>query len=249
MTHRQYQLNKQNLQALQRRPVRTCSIWKCPKPTMPVGNLCNRHHKIETRSGSAYNRSINARSRAPFRRSVQHVLKMLLNRHDEDTVMMLHEMDALLNGLSGYPAQNSLRGLPPTERARALLYHIRRQGSRYRSRPANAGAGLRILIHALAVEIMSRSGKLPCSAPRYLKTQVARAVYGLLRSEVKVYEIDCGNGRMLKQKVVTKKMSMQSKNVVRHLYSVLEPIYWLWLTKEHVAMVLRQKWILAEEVR
>jgi hypothetical protein len=33
------------------------------------------------------------------------------------------------------------------------------------------------------------------------------------------------------------------------LYSVLEPAYWLWLTKEHVATVLRQKWVLAEEVR
>jgi hypothetical protein len=32
------------------------------------------------------------------------------------------------------------------------------------------------------------------------------------------------------------------------LYSVLEPVYWLWLTKEHVATVLRQKWVLAEEV-
>jgi hypothetical protein len=76
-----------------------------------------------------------------------------------------------------------------------------------------------------------------------------KLTYGLLHSEVKVYEIDCGNGRMLKQKVVTKKMSMQSKNVVRHLYSVLEPIYRLWLTKEHVAAVLQQKWVLAEEVR
>lgn len=48
---------------------------------------------------------------------------------------------------------------------------------------------------------------------------------------------------------MTKKMSLQSKNVVRHLYSVLEPVYRLWFTKEHVAMVLGQKWVLAEEVR
>jgi hypothetical protein len=177
MTYRQRQLNKQNLQALQRRPGRKCSVWKCPKPTLPVGNLCNRHHKIETRSGSAYNSSITARTRAPFRRSVQHVLKVLLNRHDEATVMMLNEMKALLHCLGGYPAQNSLRGLPPKERARALLYHIKRQESRYHSRPANEGAALRILLHSLAVEIMNRAGKLPCSAPRYLKTQVARAVY------------------------------------------------------------------------
>jgi len=84
--------------------------------------------------------------------------------------MMLHEMDAVLACLPGHPAQNSLRGLPPKERASALLYHIKRQESRYRSRPANEGAALRILIHALAVEIMSRAGKLPCSAPMYLKT-------------------------------------------------------------------------------
>lgn len=190
MSYRQRQLNKQNLQALQRRPVRKCSVWKCSKPTLPVGNLCNRHHKIETRSGSAYNSSITARLRAPFRRSVQHVLKVLLNRSDEATVMMWHEMDALLNGLSGYPAQNSLRGLPPKERASALLYHIKRQGGRYRSRPANERAALRILIHALAVEIMGRAGKLPCSAPQYLKTQVARAVYGLLRADIRVYETE-----------------------------------------------------------
>ena len=56
-------------------------------------------------------------------------------------------------------------------------------------------------------------------------------------------------GMILKNRVVTKKMSLQSKNVVRHLYSVLEPIYRFWLTKEHVATVLRQKWVLAEEVR
>jgi hypothetical protein len=55
-------------------------------------------------------------------------------------------------------------------------------------------------------------------------------------------------GVILKNRVVTKKMSLQSKNIVRHLYSVLEPVYRLWLTKEHVTMVLRQKWVLAEEV-
>ena len=248
MSYRQRQINKQNLQALQQRPGRKCSVWKCSKPALLVGDLCNRHHKIETRSGSAYNSSITARTRAPFRRSVQHVLKVLLNRHDEATVMMLHEMDALLIGLSGYPAQKSLRGLPPKERAKALLYHIKRQESRYHSRPANEGAALRILIHSLGVEIMSRAGKLPCSAPRYLKTQVARAVYGLLRSDIRVYEMESMRrpGTMLKNRVVTKKMSLQSKNVVRHLYSVLEPVYRLWLTKDNVARVLRQKWVLPE---
>jgi hypothetical protein len=251
MNYRQRQLNKQNLQALQQRPGRKCSVWKCSKATLPVGNLCNRHHKIETRSGSAYSSSITARTRAPFRRSVQHVLKVLLNRHDESTVMMLHELNALLTDLSGYPAQNSLRGLPPRERAKALLYHIKRQGSRYRSRPANQGAALRILVHAIGVEIMSKAAKFPCSAPRYLKTQVARAVYGLLRSDIRVYEMESMKtpGVILKNRVVTKKMSLQSKNVVRHLYGFLEPVYRLWLTKEHVAMVLRQKWVLAEEVR
>src|SRR5262245_1140107 len=94
---------------------------------LPVGNVCNRHHKIETRSGAAYAASINAQSRAPFRRAVQHVLKVLRNRDDHATVMMLQEMDALLKCLPQYPAQNSLRGLPPKERARALLYHIKRQ--------------------------------------------------------------------------------------------------------------------------
>lgn len=251
MSIRQRQINKRNLQALQHRPRRKCSVWKCSNPTLPVGNVCTRHHKIEARSGAAYAASLTARSRAPFRRAVQHVLKVLRNRHDEATVMMLREMDALLRCLPQYPAQNSLRGLPPKERARALLYHIKRQESRYRARPANEGAALRILIHALAVEIMSRAGKLPCSAPSYLKTQVARAVYGLLRSDIRVYEIESMRrpGMILKNRVMTKKMSLQSKNVVRHLYSVLEPIYRYWLTKEHVAMVLRQKWVLAEEIR
>ena len=251
MSYRQRQFTKHNFQVLQQRPRRKCSVLQCSKPTLPVGNLCKRHHKIETRSGSAYATSINARSRAPFRRSVQHVLKVLLNRRDEDTVMMLHEMNALLRSLPGYPAQNSLRGLPPKERASALLYHIKRQESRYRSRPANQGAGLRILIHALAVELMNKASKLPCSGPRYLKTQVARAVYGLLRSDIRVYETESMRrpGVILKNRVVIKKMSLQSKNVVRHLYSALEPIYRYWLTKERVAMVLRQKWVLAEEVR
>jgi hypothetical protein len=163
--------------------------------------------------------------------------------------MMLHEMDALLDGLPQYPAQTSLRGLPPKERARAMLYHIHRQERRFRSRPANEGAALRILIHALAVEIMGRARKLPSSAANYLRTQVARAVYGLLHSEVKVYEIDGGNGRVFKHKAFTKKMSMQSKNVIRHLYRFLEPIYRYWLTKDTIALVLGQKWVLAEEER
>ena len=247
MSVKQRQRNKRNLQALQQMPRRKCLTWGCSKPTLPVGNLCKRHHKVETRSGAAYAASINARSRAPFRRAVQHVLKVLRNRSDETTLIMLHEMDALLKCLSGYPAQNSLRGLSPKERARALLYHIKRQESRYRFRPANEGAALRILIHALAVEMMSRASKLPSSAPLYLKAQVARAVYGLLRSEVKVYEIDCGNGRVLKQKVVTRKMSLQSKNVVRHLYSFLEPIYRYWMTKENIGLVLGQKWLRVEK--
>jgi hypothetical protein len=164
---------------------------------------------------------------------------------------MLREMDALLRCLPQYPAQNSLRGLPPKERARALLYHIKRQEIRYRSRPVNEGAALRILIHALAVEMMSKASKLPSSAPQYLKTQVARAVYGLLRSDIRIYEIESMRrpGVMLKNRVVTKKMSLQSKNVVRHLYGFLEPIYRFWLTPNNVAEVLRQKWILAEEIR
>jgi hypothetical protein len=249
MSIRQRQINKRNLQALQQAPRRKCLTWGCSKPTLPVGNLCKRHNKVEARSGAAYAASINARSRAPFRRAVQHVLKVLRNRHDEATVMMLREMDTLLKCLSGYPAQNSLRGLPPKDRARALLYHIKRQESRYCSRPANEGAGLRILVNALAVEMMSRASKLPTSAPQYLKTQVSRAVYGLLRSEVKVYEIDCGNGRVLKQKVITRKMSMQSKNVVRHLYRLLEPIYRYWLTKENVSLVLGQKWLQGKEIQ
>jgi hypothetical protein len=164
--------------------------------------------------------------------------------------MMLREMEALLKCLPQFPAQNSLRDLPPKERARALLYHIKRQESGYRARPANEGAALRILIHALAVEIMSRAGKLPTSAPSYLKTQVARAVYGLLRSDIRVYEIESMRrpGVILKNRVVTKKMSLQSKNVVRHLYSFLEPIYRFWLTTDNVTEVLRQKWVLAEKV-
>jgi hypothetical protein len=251
MSIRQRQTNKRNLQALQQRPRRKCSAWKCSNPTLPVGNLCKRHNKIETRSGAAYAASIKARSRAPFRRAVQHVLKVLRNREDRATVMMLHEMDALLKCLPAYPAQNSLRGLPPQERARALLYHIKRQESRYRFRPANEGAALRILINALAVEMMSRASKLPSSAPTYLKTQVARAVYGLLRSDVRIYEIESMRrpGAIMKNRVVTKKMSLQSKNVVRHLYSLLEPIYRLWLNQENVATVLRQKWVSTEEVR
>jgi hypothetical protein len=165
--------------------------------------------------------------------------------------MMLREMDALLGCLSQYPAQNSLRGVPPKERARALLYHIKRQESRYRFRPANEGAALRILIHALAVETMSRAGKLPSSAPTYLRTQVVRAVYGLLRSDVRVYEIESMRrpGVVLKNRVVTKKMSLQSKNVVRHLYSLLEPIYRYWLTKENVSLVLGQKWLQGQEIQ
>lgn len=169
MSIRQRQTNKRNLQALQQRPRRKCSVWKCSSQTLPVGNLCKRHHKIETRSGAAHAPSINARSRAPFRRAVQHVLKVLRNRRDEATFMMLREMNALLGGLSLYPPQNNLRGFRPKERARALLYHIKRQETRYRARPANEGAALRILIHALAVEIMSRAGKFPSSAPSYLK--------------------------------------------------------------------------------
>jgi hypothetical protein len=245
MSVNQRQRNKRNLQALQHRPRRKCSAWKCSNPTLPLGNLCKRHHKIETRSGAAYAASINARSRAPFRRAVQHVLKVLRNRNDEATAMMLREMNALLQSLAQYPAQNSLRGLPPKERARALLYHIKRQASGYRSRPANEGAALRILVHAVAVEIMSRAGRLPSSAPSYLKTQVGRAVYGLLRSDIRLYEIESMRrpGVMLKNRVVTKKMSLQSKNVVRHLYSFLEPIYRYWLTKENIALVLGQKWL------
>jgi hypothetical protein len=163
--------------------------------------------------------------------------------------MMLREMESLLKCLPQYPAQNSLRGLPPKERARALLYHIKRQESLYRFRPANEGAALRILLHALAVEIMSRASKLPSSAPTYLKTQVARAVYGLLRSDIRIYEIESMRkpGVIMKNRVVIKKMSLQSKNVVRHLYSLLEPIYRCWLTKENVALVLGQKWMRVQE--
>ena len=54
-------------------------------------------------------------------------------------------------------------------------------------------------------------------------------------------------GVILKTRVVTKKMSLQSKNVVRHLYSFLEHIYRYWLPKENIALVLGQKWLRVEK--
>jgi hypothetical protein len=69
---------------------------------------------------------------------------------------MLREMDALLRCLPQYPAQNSLRSVPPKERARALLYHIKRQESRYRSRPANEG-GFTPCLSRFTASSLSRS--------------------------------------------------------------------------------------------
>ena len=129
-------------------------------------------------TGSAYARNLRSPQLEPYRRSVQHVLKVL--RHtDDETALMVKQFESFLFSLPIPPRQNSTRGLPPKQRAQHILKHIWLQQSRYRTRPADEGAALRILVRAMSASLCPKE----TSAPQYQRTQISRAVYNLLRSD------------------------------------------------------------------
>src|SRR5262249_2056127 len=105
--------------------------------------------------------------------------------------------------------QHGTRDLSPSEKAVAILWHIRKQRGVDKAPK---------LILASAAAVMAYAPK-PTSDPFFLKVQTGRAIYRLLRADyLELY------GRRHRVRI-----AMQSHRTARELYKLVEPCLWLWL--------------------
>lgn len=177
--------------------------------------------------------SISARELKPYVVAVRHVMLTLVSGRrthpDRETEDMLRECASFLKHLPTPARQGSVRGLPPKERAQAILKHIHRQHDRYTSYPAWFGAVVRILCQCIAVELFPRSTQ----APQYLRTQTSHAVRHLLKSDISILY-----GQRVKHRI-----SLQGKHLANHLYYLTEPFWRVWLSAERRKQILEQRWL------
>ena len=144
-----------------------CRVSTCPRPLDPLGDgsLCNLHRKILTRNGSLEFAPIKGPDRKPFIEAAAKALK---------GSPVLSEINQLLESCRPWlcPQADVLRrGWLPKEKAKAILARIHQQ------RGGDAALGV------LAAFLGTASMPMQTSDPRYLKAQVARAVFRLLRSD------------------------------------------------------------------
>jgi hypothetical protein len=195
---------------------------------LPKGGS-NAAMKRRQRYGTAGSQPVHPLALRPYIKSVRRIIKKLRKQHDAATLDMLRELSSFLGHLPTPRRQNSMRGMPCKQRAESILKHIEQQQSRFRSRPANEGAPVRILCRAIAVDVFPRA----TSNQQYRRTQVARAIYRLLRADhMTLYGRKVGH-----------RISLQGKGVANRLFSLVEPFYRMWLNEERRKQILSQRWI------
>jgi len=185
----------------------------------------NRHKLICWKSYAKPN--IKHKARTPWLRATQMYVHRLIRKNDFDTKLMLHELTGITSALPARP-QHSVRGLTPRQRAETILANIIRQ---------RRFTAYHILIAALAVEVQiyhDPASPAPHSDTRFRYLQVARAVFHLLKSDIKVYERESLRrpGVILKDKV-KRRMYLQSRWVSQRLWEVIEPCYRYFLADHH----------------
>lgn len=216
------QLRGASMQAkLSQRP---CEILACPRFRRSIiSRYCANHEKQVHRYGSAYH-AIPLEKTAEYR-ATHKALWTLINGSYTAIKPMYAEMRGLLSSLPTPPRQGSTRGLKPRDLAKAILSNIVKQRNHRSTRSRGITPARLILVAALAAECMPK----PCSSPQYRRTQVARAIYKLLRTE----------RRELFGRKFRVKISMQGKWTKQRLFELVEPIYRVWLQSNQEALQKR----------
>ena len=144
-----------------------CRVPTCPRSLDPLGDgtLCVLHRKVMVRNGSLECAPIKGPDRKPFIDAAAKALK---------GSPVLSEVTQLLDSCKPWlcPQADVLRrGWLPKDKAKAILARIHHQ------------RGDEAALEVLAAFIGTASMPMQTSDPRFLKAQVARAVFRLLRSD------------------------------------------------------------------
>lgn len=187
---------------------RQCEVASCLLPCHLMSPYCVNHAKQLMRHGSAYHNPI---EKSPEYRATYRAVWPLVDGRYRAIKPMLTELRGLLVTLPPAPRQGSTRGMKPKELAKAILWHIWKQRNHRSTRAKGITPERLILVAAIAAECTPK----PCSSPQYRKTQVARAIYRVLRTERREL-----HGRKFRVKI-----SMQGKWTKQRLFELVEPIY------------------------
>jgi len=215
-----------------RQQQKRCIVIKCASPRLPFGSLCRKHHKHETRTGSAFHDALSQKECRLYRNRIQSKMHQLLRKRDESTTFMVRAIIRLLRGLpNNMPRLNDIgRSHCPQIKAQAILFHADRQ--RYlkrRSRTTKTEKRFAVLLLATMMAAELAAGRVT-DRPMYRATQVCHAIRLLIwKREHKVYELDNGRGGVTCHVMYSYRPALQSKAVVRKLYAMVEPIYRFWL--------------------
>jgi hypothetical protein len=168
--------------------------------------------------------------RRPWLTVVKLFIKKKLKAGDLDTRMMLMEAECDFLTFEAMPLHHH-RGTP-LSKAQSLIANILKQGRQPVDPSQKAWRRSRyttvdILSAAMAADLMvAHSDKTPLRTPHYRAVQIGKAIGGLLRQEIKVYEQESMRfpGRVLKT-VVRHKPRLRSRYACQRLQQITEKHY------------------------
>lgn len=178
-----------------------CPMPACPRPLDKVGLYCNLHGKRLRRHGSLTCVSLKAPARKPY---ITAAASLLVGHTSAGLLHQVEELLASCRAYRGPQADVGCKGYTPKEKAKAILARIHQVHG--------AQASLKVMAAFLGTFSMP----LPTSAPLYRKIQIARAIYGLCKSE-KV---------TLFGKTTRQRISLQGWRIAVALYELLDTICW-----------------------
>lgn len=168
--------------------------------------------------------------RRPWYNSVRRFIKKKLKANDHETTVMLMDAASEFLTFEAKPLHHH-RGTP-LSKAQSLIANILKQG-REPVDPSQKGwrrsryTTLDILSAAMAADLMVyHSDQTPLRTRHYRAVQIGKAIRGLLRTEVKVYEQESMKlpGRVLKT-VIRHRPRLRSRYACQRLQQVTEKHY------------------------
>lgn len=168
--------------------------------------------------------------RRPWITAVNRFIKKKLKAGDHDTRMMLMEAKCDFMTFEAKPMYHH-RGTP-LAKAQSLIANILKQGrepvdpSHKAWRRSRYGT-VDILSAAMAAALMAyHSDRTPLRTPHYRAVQIGKAIQGLLRQEIKIYEQESMRypGRILKT-VLRHKPRLRSRYACQRLQQITEKHY------------------------
>ena len=205
-------------------------------PNKPYGP--EAAERVRRGKNGALRRSIRPAQLRPYLKAVRYVLSLERRRRDYDTLCLLVEMKSFLDTLPNPRRQRDISsiGLGTKARAVAILGHIYRQQNarkaQYTTHASKQGAAFNILERAMAMYVCIVK-TVPNYEGQFLRSQVARSVYSLLRSDI----------MELYGKRTRHRISCQGKHLKNRLYDLIEPKFRWYLTEERVEKILGQRWL------